>query len=119
MLGDHDPLPCADEHCFNNGRYIDTDGKLGVTKFDDLHAAIAVWKKVVLTGDKVCPGHVVPFDLAIDPDDARGLDDEALAKRMAASPNPSRVIKASACPMILPWMTLPRAIEEAGAKVRH
>jgi exodeoxyribonuclease-1 len=48
-------------------------------------------------------GHVISFDLAIDPDEVRGLDDEALAKRMMASPKPMRAIKANACPMILPW----------------
>ena len=48
-------------------------------------------------------GHVVSFDLAVDPDEVRCLDDESLVKRIAVSPKPLRAIKAGACPIILPW----------------
>ena len=48
-------------------------------------------------------GHVVSFDLAVAPDEVRQLDDASLAKRLAISPKPLRVIKASACPVIFPW----------------
>ncbi len=49
-------------------------------------------------------GHVVSFDLAVNPDEVQCLDDESLAKRIAVSPKPLRAIKASSCPVILPWM---------------
>ncbi len=48
-------------------------------------------------------GHVVSFDLAVAPDEVRRLDDASLAKRLAISPKPLRVIKAGACPIIFPW----------------
>lgn len=47
--------------------------------------------------------HVVSYDLGVPPDELLNLDEEALLKRLVISPKPLRVIKANACPVIMPW----------------
>lgn len=61
------------------------------------------WMVSPIAADPNYAGHVVSYDLAVPPDEVQSLDEEALTKRMAVSPKPLRVIKANACPVILPW----------------
>jgi exodeoxyribonuclease-1 len=42
------------------------------------------------------------YDLGIDPDELRSLDDEALAKRLQTSPRPIRKVRKNAAPSFCP-----------------
>ena len=61
------------------------------------------WLVSAIAVDPSYAGHVVSYDLAVPPDEVVKLDEQALLKRLAISPKPLRVIKANACPVILPW----------------
>lgn len=61
------------------------------------------WLVSPIAVDPQNTGHIVSYDLAVPPEEVLSIDDEALAKRLAVSPKPLRVIKANACPLVLPW----------------
>jgi len=55
---------------------------------------------MTLAVDPANSSSVLAYDLTVDPGSLLGLDDEALAWRLARSPKPVRRIRANACPML-------------------
>lgn len=55
---------------------------------------------MTLAVDPANSSSVLAYDLTVDPGSLLGLDDEALARRLARSPKPLRRIRANACPML-------------------
>ena len=80
------------------------------------------WIMSPIAVDPSYSGHVVSFDLAVDSDEVRVLDEESLAKRISTFPKPLRVMKTNACPIILPWTRgegITQAFELGEAELRR
>ena len=60
------------------------------------------WLVTALADHPDRSGELPAFDLAVDPEQGRGLDDEALARWLSRHPKPIRPIKLRDCPFILP-----------------
>ena len=60
------------------------------------------WLVTALTDVPDASGELPAFDLAIDPVQGRGLDDDALRRWLLRHPKPIRPIKLAECPFVLP-----------------
>ena len=60
------------------------------------------WLVTALTDEPDDAGELPAFDLAIDPEHGRGLDDDALRRWLSRHPKPIRPIKLAECPFVLP-----------------
>lgn len=60
------------------------------------------WLVTALADEANAAGELPAFDLAVDPEQGRGLDDAALARWLSRHPKPLRPIKLGDCPCLLP-----------------
>ena len=60
------------------------------------------WLVTALTDHADAAGELPAFDLAIDPDQGRNLNDDELRRWLSRHPKPIRPIKLSDCPFVLP-----------------